>query len=375
MVLDAEQRADSSASPFEIDNTNKHYEPRSYLKRFELDDSSDRIWVYDKANPDRAPRLTNIGKVSVSRDAYTIRDDKFFTEVLEPGFEETLALVCPYVEDHDDFPLKSHPNVLSWMAMLLSVTQLRCSGRRSVSHPVIEGIHEEDVRANKDLWLEMDKRFPHFVEILDDVLLERGATRQDLKDAFAGVSGVNSRREWVAKKLDPIGKSEYHAQIRLALESGSWRFYKAPEGRNFISSDIPAVQIQLGSEPEYRDYWAWLMPLSKKICVSVLTGAAADPEGKYPVAGLFSTDEGVNFFNSLLFGHAFRFAYSADKREIMRAARAANDGESDWMQIDEERLSNALHSLRKGNRARIEECLNILAEGPADLSTISGQDS
>ena len=371
----AEQWADPSASPHDIDNTNKHFEPQSYLKRFELEGRPDRIWFYDKEYPDKPPRLAHKSKLSVSRDAYTIRDDKFFTEVLEPGFEETLDFICPYVEEHGDFPIRSHPNRQSWMAMLLSVTQLRCSGRRSVSHPVIRGIYEEDVKVNIELWVEMEKRFPDFVKILDDALLRHGATRQVLIDAFAGVSGENNRREWVARTLDPIGKSECYAQSRLALESGSWRFYKASEGRSFISSDIPAVQIQLGSEPEYpeyRDSWIWLMPLSKKVCVSVLTGAPADPEGKYPIAGLCSTDEGVDLINNLVFGHAFRFVYSADKSEIMCAA---NDDESDWMQLDEERLSNALSGLRERHRTRIEECLNILAEGPAGLSTIPHQES
>ena len=369
----ARQGADPTVSPNEIDNTNKHYEPQSYLKRFGLDGSSDRIWFYDKGNPGKPPSIAHISKVSVSKDAYTTRDDKFFTEVLEPGFKETLDFICPHVEEHGDFPIKIHPDVLSWMAIFLSVTQLRCSGRRSVSHPIIEGIYEEDVKANKELWAEIEERFPDFLEILDEALMKHGATRQDLIDTFAGVSGKNNRREWVAKKLDPIGKSEHCAQIRHTLESGSWRFYKASEGRSFISSDIPAVQIQLGSEPEYRNSWVWLMPLSQKVCVVVLTGDAADTEAKYPPAGLCSTDEGVDLINNLVFGHAFRFVYSADQSEIMRAA--ANDEESDWMQVDEGRLSSALSAQREENRARIAECLKILEEESAGLSTTSHQES
>ncbi|MCY4578274.1 MAG: DUF4238 domain-containing protein [Chloroflexi bacterium] len=358
-VSGAKRGADSSESHNEIDNTNKHYEPQSYLKRFGLDGRSDRIWVYDRTNPAGGPRLGHVKKVSVSRDAYTISDDKFLTERLEPGFKETLDFICPHVEAHGDFPIKIHPGLLSWMVKLLSVTQLRCSGRRSVSHPVIEGIYDEDIRATKVLFLEMEKRFPDFVKILDEALLKLGVTRQDLINAFGGVSGENNRREWVAKKLDPIGRSDYYARIRHTLEGGSWRFYKASEGRSYISSDIPAVQIQLGSEPEYKNSWVWLMPLSQKVCVAVLTGDAADPEAKYPPAGLCSTDEGVDLINNLVFGHAFRFVYSSDQSEIMRAA--ANDKESDWMQLDEGRRSSALSELREGYRARIEECLNILA--------------
>ena len=371
-MLNAEQRAGSSASAFEIDNTNKHYEPRSYLKRFALDDSSDRIWVYDKANPADGPRLTHVGKVSVSKDAYTTRDDKHFTEVLEPGFKETLDFICSYVEDNGDFQIKGDADRLAWMAALLSVTQLRCSGRRSVSHPVIQGIYQEAVRAEKAFWVETEKCFPSIFECLDDALSKLGASRQDLMDAAANISGVNNRREWVAKALDPVGKSEFNAQARRTLEAGSWRFYRTHEGRSFITSDIPAVQVQLGPDPEYRNYWGWWMPLSKRVCVSVLAGNAADPEDNYPDAGLHSADKGVDLFNSLIFSHAFRFVYSADKSELIRAA---NDNENDWMPVSEERLSHELSKLREGHRVVLEECLSMFAEETAGISTPSDQNA
>ena len=317
-----------NTSSFEIDKTRKHYEPRFYLRGFSPDrpNSQDKIWVFDKHDPDAAVRLSSINNVSVSRHAYSKGDDAEITR-LERGFKTCLDGIVPHVEEHGDFPIKSHSEsekLLQWMALFLSMSELRSSGRRSPSRPEIRSLYQETLQMHEDFMDGYEKEHPELL----DYFQTRDIPYQAYQDMLLNVSGLSGIRKWIAKVLDPIGRHPAHVETRRLLEEGNWRFYRAAPCRTFITSDQPAGQLRLGPEPEFYECISWNMPLSKAVCVAVMCGPWADTSGKYPAPGLYEDDKLLDLQNLCHYKAAYRFVYSSSEYEILRAKEWNESGMS-----------------------------------------------
>ncbi len=316
----------NKSDPFEIDKTRKHYEPRFYLRGFSPDGHAlrDKVHVFDKYRPEFGVKLRSVENVSVSRHAYTMTDDAHLT-ALEVGFKICLDFIVRRVEKDGDFPIRTQKgsgDLLGWMANFLLISLLRSSGNRSPDNPAMQSLFQESARQFKG---RLDKLRLTNLE-WEKELRKNGLEYETLRDQFLEEFGLENIRKFIPIFVDPLGRSSANREILSLIKEGSWRFYRAAQGRSFITSDRPATSFRLGLEPEYRDFIMWGMPLSKNVAVSVLCGDGSDPTGTYPLRGVYEIEKHLDMYNMCQYAVAHRFVYASSKNELIRACRWHESG-------------------------------------------------
>ena len=312
--------------PFEIDKTRKHYEPRFYLRGFSPDRHGfrDKVYVFDKHCPDSDVQLRSVANVSVSRDAYTTADDAHLT-ALESGFKICLDFIVRRVEKDGDFPIGTQNgsgDLLEWMANFLLISLLRSSGNRSPDNPAMQSLFQETARHLRGRLDEYRNTHPEW----EEELRENGLEYEKLMNDILGEFGFENIRKFIPIFVDPLGRSSANREMLSLIKEGSWRFYRAAPRRSFITSDTPATSFPLGSEPEYRDFIMWGMPLSKNVAVSVLCGDGSDPTGTYPLEGVYEIEKHLDMYNMCVYEAAHRFVYASSADELIRARRWKENG-------------------------------------------------
>ena len=98
---------------------------------------------------------------------------------------------------------------------------------------------------------------------------------------------------------------------------GSWRFYAASEGRNFITSDHPSHSFIHGPEPEFRDHGYFFMPISSQLFLWGMFGDAREESGLASPRIEWDSDE-MDRQNQWMYDKSSRFIYSASELELKR---------------------------------------------------------
>ena len=294
---------------FEIDSTQKHFVPRMYLKRFSLPDEPDKMYVFDKQNAMAGVVKRSIGKVERSRHAYTIEADRFLTEI-----EQTWTIILDFLEGKDVAWLneslidrQASALLRSWLARFVVISAKRSKGLRERME-----IETEEARLQMMDWIEA-----HFADVLKkhpDLAKET----EEIVQVVRRVTDVESRRKWQATMLDPFERGEDGEQLYRLYEEGSWRFHAAPDGRRFITSDIPSMSRLLGAEPKYRNSISFMMPLTDELELSGWCGDLRSGSGLAPTVNSLG-HEGIDLANVCAFDNAHQYVYGSSKLEIERA--------------------------------------------------------
>ena len=219
---------------FEIDNKQDHFVPRMYLKRFSLPDEPDMVYVFDKQNPAAGVVKRSIRKVERSRDAYTIEVDRVLTDL-----EWTWNNILDFLEGKDVAWLneclidrQASAPLRRWLAPFVVISAKRSRGLRDRM-----GGELETARLQM-----MDRIEAHFADFLREHP-DRVKEMQVAAKVVREVTNVDRRRKWQATMLNPFQRGEEGEQFNRLYEEGSWRFYAAPDGRRFITSDIPSLSL------------------------------------------------------------------------------------------------------------------------------------
>jgi len=294
---------------FEIDKTRKHYIPRLYLRGFCLDDHPEQTYVFDKDNPQAGVQLRSIENVEVSRDAYSVANDQIlqqrenqWAEILRELKRQSVPELNGLISDRE-----KSANLRAWLARFVVDSKLRSRGfREQMRDPVAE------VRLQ-------------FRERLDAVEADFRSQYPDLDDQWQvmfpllkEMVAIDSDRKFEALRIDPFLRGEEGERRYRLYEEGSWRFDEAPEGRQFLTSDIPSNSLILGPEPEYRNWMWFTMPLSAEMRLIGLCGDARVESGLAPRMVEMGEKE-MDLANVCVFNSAQRFVYASSETEILQA--------------------------------------------------------
>ena len=299
-------------SSFEIDTTRKHFVPRFYLRGFSSNNSSEQIHVFDKQNPTAGVKIRSIEKVEVSKDAYSIANDSLISQ-REQEWSSLLVFIRQrnadelnrFIVDRED-----SAEFRRGLASFVVDTRRRSRGARE---GVLELLKEARLQLRQRL-AESAKTIvrqnPELMDQLPDGL--RQAERQ---------LGLDNDRRFAAIYLEPIVDDDLDNPHYKWHQDGSWVFNDAPDGREFITSDIPSHSLLLGPEPEYRNWMFFIMPLSTTLRLTGLCGDARSPSGFFPRVGEVG-DREMDLANLCTFSSAARFVYGSSESEILRARDA-----------------------------------------------------
>ena len=299
---------------FEIDNKQDHFVPRMYLKRFSLPDEPDMVYVFHKQNPAAGVVKRSIRKVERSRDAYTIEVDRVLTDL-----EQTWSNILDFLEGKDvawlnEYLVDRQASALlrSWLARFVVVSAKRSRGIR-------EKIGEELETARLHMMDRIEAHFADFIKRYPDRAKEMQVAAQIIRE----VTNVDSKRKWQATMLDPLERGEVGEQFYRLYEEGSWRFYAAPDGRRFITSDIPSLSLMLGAEPQYGNSISFIMPLTDELELSGWCGDLRSASGLAPTVNILGQD-GIDLANVCAYHNAHQYVYASSKLEIERTVAQFN---------------------------------------------------
>lgn len=118
--------------------------------------------------------------------------------------------------------------------------------------------------------------------------------------------------------LNPFERGEEGEQFYRLYEEGSWRFYAAPDGRRFITSDIPSMSQLLATEPRDRNSIVFTMPLTDELELSGWCGGLRSASGLAPTVNSLG-QEGMDLANVCAYHNAHQYVYASSKLEIERA--------------------------------------------------------
>ena len=295
---------------FEIDKTRKHFVPRLYLRGFCLDSRLEQIYAFDKRNPHAGVVVRSIENVEVSRDAYSVANDAIlqqredqWAEILRTLDGQSASELNELIYDREE-----SATLRAWLARFVVDSKLRSRGfREQLREPVremrlqfrdkLEAI-EADFRAR---YPDLDKQW------------------QVMFPLFKEMAGIDSDRKFEALRIDPFLRGEEGENQYRWYEEGSWRFDEALDGRKFITSDIPSNSVLLGSEPEYRNWMWFVMPLTAELKLMGMCGDAGAESGMAPRMVEMSERE-MDLANVCVFQSAERFVYASSGAEILRAS-------------------------------------------------------
>ena len=294
---------------FEIDKSRKHFVPRLYLKGFCPDRKSGQIHVFDKENPESGVALRSIDNVEVSRDAYSVANDALLWErecqwagILEALKSQPVSELNHLIADRD-----RSAALRAWLARLVVDSKLRSRGFRQQLRNLSDNMRLLLSQELQTIEASFRARCPDSDEPWEVAF-----------PLLREMSGLDSDRKFEAILIDPFLRGEKGEGWYRTYEEGSWRFDKPPEGRTFITSDIPSDSMVLGPEPEYRNWMCFFMPLSAELRLIGLCGDARMESGFLPRLVDMSEWE-MDLANLCVFKNAERFVYSASEDEILRA--------------------------------------------------------
>lgn len=281
---------------FEIDKTRKHFVPKLYLRSFCLDDSPGQIYVFDKNNPQQRVVVRSIENVEVSKDAYSVANDKFLQERENQWAEILEALKGLSASELNDFisDRKDSAALRAWLARFVVESKLRSRGFRKQMR---ERFNEVRLQAQKNIEAQIETAFPNSTE-----------AQQYLKEML----GTDSERKFEALHTPPFLRGEKGEELYRLFEDGSWRFDEPLSGRRFITSDIPSMNSV--RSPRF------FMPLSPELCLMGMYGDARVESGLAPRVAEMSEWE-MDLINRATFENAERFVYASSKAEILRARK------------------------------------------------------
>jgi len=295
---------------FEIDKTRKHFIPRFYLRGFCLDKRPERIYVLDKDNPQEGIAVRSINNVEVSRDAYSSENDAIlqqreaqWAKILKTLKELEVHELNELISDRDKSADLRH-----WIARLVVDSKLRSRGFRMQMKEPTNEIRIQFQSKLEELEADFCSRFPNLSEQL-----------QVMISLFRDMAGIDNSRKFEALRIYPFLRGEEGEESYRVYEEGSWRFDVACDGRKFITSDIPSNSLLLGSEPEYRNWMWFVMPLSAELRLMGLCGDARMASGVAPRVRDIGRRE-VDLANMCVFQSAQRFVYASSKAELLRAS-------------------------------------------------------
>ncbi len=300
---------------YELDKTRKHFVPQMYLRGFSHANNADQIYMFDKHRPMKGIEIRSIHDVEVSRDAYSAGNDKILTE-RETVWSEMLSNLRQcyvgelnvYIDDRI-----GSARLRQWLARLIVDSALRSQGLR------------ERMRAFLSESLLLYDR--QETAALEGSIAQEPGLEHKLRLIHSLVGKITHRdnfRKRVAVLLDPFLRGEEGERYYEWYEQGSWRFDEPPNGRMFITSDIPSTTFLLGPEP-HRENWMWFfMPLSAKLHLMGLCGDARLEAGSISGSGDMG-DKQVDSLNLRVFESAHRNVYSSSVEELDRIIRLAAD--------------------------------------------------
>ena len=298
----------------EIDNTQDHFVPRMYLKRFSLPDEPDKVYVFHKQNPWAGVVKRSIRKVERSRDAYTMEADRILTEL-----ERTWNNILDFLEGKDIAWLneclidrQASAQLRSWLARFVVISVTRSRGLRQRMSDELEVTRLRMIDR-------LEAHFADFLKKYPDRAKEMKVAAQVLREA----TNVDSKRKWQAIMLNPLQRGEKGERFYRDYEEGSWRFYAAADGRRFITSDIPSLSLILDGEPPHSNYISFVMPLTDEL---QLTGWCEDLRSERRLAPTVDTrgEYGMDLANVCAYKNAHQYVYASSKLEIERAVAQFN---------------------------------------------------
>ena len=299
-------------SAFEIDATNKHFVPKFYLRGFCLHNSPKQIYVLDKQNPDAGVQIRSIDKVEVSKDAYSVTNDALISE-REQEWSSLLAFISQRNADDLNRLIVDRDDSAEFRRGLASfVVDMR---RRS------RGARERVLEPLRAIRLQLRQSL---AESAETIVAQNPELRDQLPDRLRQAErqlGFDNDRRFAAIYLEPIVDDDLDNSHYKWHQDGSWGFDDAPEGREYITSDIPSHSLLLGPEPEYSNWMFFVMPLSKRLQLTGLCGDARSPSGFVPRFGELG-DREMDLVNLGIFSSAARFVYGSSESEILRARDA-----------------------------------------------------
>ncbi len=272
------------------------------------------VYVFDKQNPAAGVVKRSIHKVERSRDAYTVEVDRVLTK-LEGTWNDILDLLegkdvdwlneC-LIDRQASGPLRS------WLAPFVVIAAMRSRGLR-------ERMGDELEAARLQMMGGIEAHSADFLKKHPDRAEEMQVAAQVLRE----VTNVDSKRKWQATMLNPFQRGEEGEQFYRLYEEGSWRFYAAPDGRRFITSDIPSMSHLLGAEPQYRNSISFMMPLTDESELSGWCGDLRSASGLAPTVDSLG-QEGIDLANVCAYHNAYQYVYASSKLEIERAVAQFN---------------------------------------------------
>ena len=294
---------------FEVDKQRDHFVPQMYLRGFGLVDRPTQIYIFDKQKPEVGIEVRSIHDVEVSRDAYSVENDRILTE-REAWWSQTLDELkkCSVAELNEMISDRDASAALrAWLARFVVDSKLRSHGFRKQMSALLRETRLAHLRMH-----EADKA---------DFLKQSQDSGDELRAAFSALqkmAGLDDDRKYGAITMDPFIRGEEGERWYRWYAEGSWRFDAAPEGRKFITSDIPSTSLLLGPEPKYRNWMWFTMPFSGELQLIGFCGDARIESGLAPRAKEMGDYE-MNLANACVFQKAAQFVYSSSKTEIIRA--------------------------------------------------------
>ena len=299
---------------FEIDNTQDHFVPKMYLKRFGLPDEPKKVYVFDKQNPEAGVVKRSIRKVERSRDAYTIETDQFLTQL-----ERTWSNIIDFLERKDVAQLngvlvdrQSSALLRSWLARFIVISAMRSRGLREKMRDEMEAIRLQMMDS-------IETRTADFIEKYPDRAKEIQVVAQVTREAI----NANSTRKWQATMLDPFKRGEAGEEFYRLYEEGSWRFYAATDRRRFITSDIPSQSHLLEGDPLHINSMSFVMPLTDELELTGWCGDLRSESGLAPTVDSLGK-KGMDLANVCTYHNAHQYVYASSKLEIERAVEQFN---------------------------------------------------
>ena len=295
---------------FEIDKTRKHFVPRLYLRGFCLGNHLEQIYAFDKNNPQAGIVVNSIENVEVSKHAYSVANDAVlqqretrWSEILKVLKSQSVLELNEFIADRE----KSAP-LRAWLARFVVDSKLRSRGFREHRMEPLEGMRLEHLAKLEVMESEFRAQCPDLDE-----------QSQVFFAILKEMAGVDNDRKFEALHMDPFLRGEEGERVYRWYEEGSWRFDAAPEGRRFITSDIPSNSLLLGPEPQYRNWMWFVMPLTAEMQLIGMCGDARVESGLAPRLGKMGVRE-MDLANVCAFQSAARFVYASSKAEILRAS-------------------------------------------------------
>ncbi|MCY4624786.1 MAG: DUF4238 domain-containing protein [Chloroflexi bacterium] len=279
----------------EIDNTRKHMIPQFYLKGFSA--GKRRIYAFDKKHPELGVKIQLIKKTAVSKLAYSAENDdelgrreQVWSLLLQETLPKSASFLNKAIADRE----YARP-FRETLAMFVLDSIARSPGMRDrIEKPLRDGL--------EDYWA-------FWRQQIDVAGVHSGVPTGQVQSVLEGVRAKfhpDRYPEWSAIYLKPFLPEEHISAYALVAD-GIWRFLEAPEGRGFITADIPAICW---------DYRFFSMPLSRKLLLEGVWGDARQESAV--LRDLAMDDEAMTLVNRRMFQNAERWVYASSEGELHR---------------------------------------------------------